>query len=123
MITGTVSDGVQLAAAVALYALAAGGPLFLVRRQHHRRRIGSWAAVVVLAGLSLLILPVGYVVVLLLSEGLGLAGWSLFNGDHGLLALIALLLAWATVFAASVLAAIVLIGRRLARKYRGAKSR
>lgn len=95
----TVHNDLQLLIALAIFMAACGGTLLLVWRLYkspswlYQR---PWRATALLMLAPLVVLPLGYVVVLLLSFFAGSLGWSIFNGDHGFKALYALL--WAAVF-------------------------
>lgn len=95
----TVHNDLQLLIALAIFVVACGGTLRLAWNLYRRPSWlyqRPWRATALLLLAPLVVLPLGYAAVLLLSFFAGSLGWSMFNGDHGFKALFALL--WAAVF-------------------------
>ncbi|MBM3345434.1 MAG: hypothetical protein FJY55_02870 [Betaproteobacteria bacterium] len=95
----TLPNDLQFLVAVAIFMVACGVPLRLTWDRYRRPSWlyqRPWRATAVLLLSPLVMLPLGYAAVLLLSYFAATLGWSMFNGDHGFKALYALL--WAAVF-------------------------
>jgi len=111
----TVHNDLQLLIAMAIFVVACGGTLRLAWNLYRRPSWlyqRPWRATTLLLLAPLLVLPLGYVAVLLLSFFAGSLGWSIFNGDHGFKPLFALLgAAVLIVFAGIAVGMLTLAGR------------
>ena len=112
----TAHPDFQFLLAFALFSLAAGGPIWWVRRQYQRHSFmyqRPWRATAVLIAAAVLVLPVGFAATLLISFPFEVIGWRVFHGDHGFMALFALLWAAALLALAGIITGMLTLTGKL----------
>ena len=106
----------QFLLAFALFTLAAGGPLWFVRRMYGRHSFlyqRPWRATAILIAAAVLVLPVGFAATLLISFPFEVIGWRVFHGEDGLMAWFALLWAAALLALAGIITGMLTLTGRL----------